>query len=56
MKKTVIRLSAVLGLVLTLLPALLVFAGYISFDTHKGLMIVGMVLWFGAVSRREFLL
>ncbi len=34
------------GLILTLVPSLLVFAGRLSWGTHAQLMVVGMVLWF----------
>ncbi len=46
MKRTIIGLLAVTGLVLTLLPSILVFMGNISGQTQKLLMLVGMVLWF----------
>ena len=35
------------GLVLTVLPSFLVFAGRIDWSTHANLMIIGSVLWFG---------
>jgi hypothetical protein len=34
------------GLILTLAPSLLVFAGRLSWDAHAQLMAAGMVLWF----------
>ena len=34
------------GLILTLGPSLLVFAGRLAWQTHAQLMVVGMVLWF----------
>ncbi len=36
-----------LGLVLTVVPAFLVFAGTIAWNTHATLMFAGMVMWFG---------
>ncbi|HEX2101492.1 MAG TPA: hypothetical protein VHF69_12550 [Candidatus Synoicihabitans sp.] len=39
-----------LGLVLSIIPALLVFRGTITWNTYQTLMVVGMLLWFvGAV-------
>ena len=35
-----------LGLLLTLLPAVLLLAGVVTLSTTKLLMVVGMVLWF----------
>lgn len=34
------------ALLLTVVPAFLVFAGTISWRTHAALMVVGAVLWF----------
>lgn len=34
------------GLALTIVPSIFVFAQEITMDTHKQLMIVGMLLWF----------
>jgi len=44
--KILIRVIAVLGLLLTIVPAVLVFQGAIVWKTHAQLMSVGMVLWF----------
>jgi hypothetical protein len=46
MKWTLIVLSA-LALGLTVVPAFLVFAGTITWETHATLMLAGAVLWFG---------
>lgn len=46
MKWTLKALSA-LALGLTVVPAVLVFAGTISWETHASLMLAGAVLWFG---------
>ena len=35
-----------IGLVLTIVPSVLVFLQEISMDSHKQLMLVGMLLWF----------
>lgn len=35
------------GLVLTLIPSFLVLTNSIEFNTHKHLMLLGTVLWFG---------
>ncbi len=47
MKNNLIQMAKIAGLALTLLPAFLVFAGYLAFDTHKKLMLLGFILWFG---------
>ena len=41
---------ALVGLILTLAPSLLVFAGRLSWDTHARLMAAGMVLWFAGAT------
>ena len=41
--KTVIRIA---GLGLTLIPAILVFAGILDWATHARLMLSGMLCWF----------
>lgn len=51
MNKVIGYFLAILGLALTLLPALLVFVGKMEFETHKMLMTVGMVCWFLGVVR-----
>ncbi len=45
MKRACVVLSAA-GLVLTILPGCLVFAGILSWQAHAHLMTAGMVLWF----------
>lgn len=35
-----------MGLALTLIPAFLVFAGMLSLETNKNLMLVGTLAWF----------
>ena len=45
MKKGLMIISYV-GLALTAVPAFFVFAGKLSFDQYKLLMIAGAVLWF----------
>ena len=44
--KTILIVLSVLGLILTIAPAFLVFAGTIPWTTHSNLMAAGMVLWF----------
>jgi hypothetical protein len=39
-------LGSVIGLGLTILPAVLVFSGTLSWQTHANLMTLGMILWF----------
>lgn len=43
----ILKLLSSTGLVLTVIPAVLVFRGALSFDMHTTLMLVGMLLWFG---------
>jgi len=43
----VLWIIASVGLLLTLLPSLLVFAGAIPMERHLTLMAIGMILWFG---------
>ena len=45
--KLTLKLLSYIGLVLTLLPSFLVFSGVISLDSHKTLMFIGTLLWFG---------
>ena len=40
------KCTALAGLILTLVPSLLVFAGRLSWGAHAQLMAVGMALWF----------
>jgi hypothetical protein len=35
-----------IGLLATVLPAILVFSGVIEPETHKTIMLIGMILWF----------
>lgn len=44
--KTLVKLISAVGLALTVVPALLVFAGTITWSNHATLMTVGMVVWF----------
>lgn len=41
-----LKLVSTAGLLLSVVPAFLVFAGSITWSTHALLMAVGMVLWF----------
>jgi len=47
MKKTILIILSLLGLLFTLLPSFLYFFEIISFDSHKKIMLAGAVLWFG---------
>jgi hypothetical protein len=54
--RRVLQSLSLLGLLLTVLPAFLVFAGRIEWNTHANLMLIGMILWFGSAPfwmRRE---
>lgn len=44
--KPLLKLLSFVCLALTVVPALLVFAGMLTLDQHKTLMAVGMVGWF----------
>lgn len=46
--KFAIQLIGGLGLLLTIVPATLVFVGSMELSTHKWLMLLGVVLWFGS--------
>ncbi len=39
---------SIVGLVLTIVPALLVFAQKMELQTNKSLMLIGTVLWFAS--------
>ncbi|UCE08769.1 MAG: hypothetical protein JSW07_11100 [bacterium] len=45
--KLVSKIISYAGLVLTLIPSFLVLTNGIEFNTHKHLMLLGTVLWFG---------
>ncbi|WP_020531656.1 hypothetical protein [Flexithrix dorotheae] len=47
--KTILKLISLIGLILTIVPALMVFNGAMEKEMHKTLMFVGTVLWFGTV-------
>jgi high-affinity Fe2+/Pb2+ permease len=44
--KPILILLSFTGLMLTILPAVLVFQGIIEKDLHKNLMLTGTALWF----------
>ena len=46
----VLKAVSILGLVLTVVPAFLVFAGLLEWQTHAQLMIIGTILWFSSAS------
>lgn len=46
--KTILQLISLAGLALTIIPAILTFAGYISMESNKSLMLTGMILWFAS--------
>lgn len=43
---SLLKLGSLIGLGLTVVPAFLVFAGTIPWETHATLMLVGTLLWF----------
>jgi hypothetical protein len=46
--RLLLQLLSFIGLALTIVPAVLVFTGHLAFETNQTLMLIGMVLWFGA--------
>lgn len=44
--KSILKILSIIGLILTLLPAILYFYQYITLDMQKLLMACGMGLWF----------
>jgi len=44
--KQLLKAGSMVGLGLTIVPALLVFAGRLTWHTHAVLMAVGTLLWF----------
>jgi hypothetical protein len=44
--RTVALITALIGLVLTIVPSFFVFLGNLTWGDHAWLMFVGMVLWF----------
>lgn len=44
--KIVLMILSFIGLGLTVVPAFLVFAGTIEWETHANLMMAGTILWF----------
>lgn len=45
--KNLLKPISYLGLAITVAAPLLVWAGKISIETNKTLLIIGMILWFG---------
>lgn len=43
---TLLKAGSIVGLGLTVLPSVLVFAGRLTWNTHAVLMAVGALLWF----------
>jgi len=44
--KRVLQIFSLIGLLLVIVPALFVFAGWLVWQTHANLMLAGTVLWF----------
>jgi len=45
--KALIKGISFVGLLATIVPAILVFNGVMQLETHKTIMLIGMILWFG---------
>lgn len=48
--KIIVGAAAAVGLLLTIVPAILVTAGQLEWHTHAHLMAAGMVVWFVAAT------
>jgi hypothetical protein len=48
--KTILNVSAALGLILTIVPSILVAMGQLERQTHANLMTAGMIVWFVAMT------
>jgi uncharacterized membrane protein len=46
--KILIKILSIAGLVLTLVPAFLVFSQELDLATSKNLMLIGTILWFAS--------
>lgn len=46
--KILLSSLAIIGLLATVLPSILVFLGTVEPGTHKTIMLIGMILWFVA--------
>jgi len=44
--RMILKILSFVGLILTIVPSVLVFANIIELSTHKNLMLLGTVLWF----------
>lgn len=44
--KIILITIAMIGLILTIVPSILVFTNTIEITTHKNIMLVGTILWF----------
>ena len=44
----VLKIISLVGLLLTIVPAFLVFSGTMAIESHYTLMLIGTVLWFAS--------
>ena len=44
--KTIWKTISYVGLIATVVPSILVFSGMAELQTHKTMMLIGMILWF----------
>lgn len=44
----ILKIISLIGLLLTIVPAFLVFSGTIALEVHYTLMLFGTILWFGS--------
>ena len=52
--KNILQIISIAGLALTLITALLFFAGVIEDELNKNLMLLGTVLWLGSAGYLQF--
>ena len=43
---TILKIVSLIGLLLTIVPAFLVFSGSLQIEQHYTLMLIGTVVWF----------
>ena len=46
--KMILKIISLIGLLLTIVPAFLVFSGAMVIETHYTLMLIGTILWFAS--------
>ena len=44
--KPILKIISYIALLATVLPSILVFTGTVELETHKWIMLIGMLVWF----------